>query len=279
MTTVFPGALDVETRPTGSDSFLTGATAGPTVIDDLADAVEAIEASIGITGTAVTTALRYLVNHGVIAADWRQTGKVTATLGSDQNDYNPASIATSSELRLTASVANVNITGLQDAGTPVDGRLMLICNASTTNTITLKNQSASSTAAYRFLFNNDLVLGPKQTALLRYDSVAARWEALFAPAIGGTVYFKGDLQVPTPANSLSAATRQYVDDEIAGLPVAFDPAQTPAFLQYSAGWPARTVATSSSTRCVIWKGPAATPPVIGGAGNAIDGVDVFWGES
>ncbi len=277
MTTAYPTAIDAMQRPLDADSFIDGsATDGTVVIDNMMDAIEALEAEVGVTGSAVTTSLRNIANFGRHTSQIHQTGDVTATLGANQNDYNPAGLSTASHLRLTASITNVNITGLAGGDA---GRLILVTNAGTTNTLTLVNQSSSSTAANRFLANNDLKLGPKQVALLRYDSVATRWEIVAAPAIGGTVFIAGDYQVPTPANAASVANRDYVDTEIAGIPTGFDPADTPAFIQYSGGWPARTTATADSTRMVIWKGPAATPPTIGGAGNAVDGVDAFWGES
>src|SRR3954470_1713451 len=85
-----------------------------------------------------------------------------ASIGSSQNDYNPANLSTASVLRLTASTP-VNITGLA-AG--ADGRMITVINIGT-NAIVLKNDDgATSTAANRFALTGDLTLAAKQSAIL-----------------------------------------------------------------------------------------------------------------
>ena len=71
------------------------------------------------------------------------------------------------------------------------------------------------------------------------------------------------------ANAQSAA-QTYTDTKVA---------TSPAYIQYdtsSSAYPARSTATSSSTRVVIWIGPVA--PSVGGSG-AVNNVDVWWRTS
>jgi hypothetical protein len=93
-----------------------------------------------------------------------------SSIGANQNDYNPTGLSTASTLRLTASAA-YNITGLAGGA---DGRLILIHNIGS-NTITLKDESASSAAANRFALNGDVVLNPDTSCILQYDSTSSRW--------------------------------------------------------------------------------------------------------
>ncbi len=90
----------------------------------------------------------------------------------DKNDYDPTSLATTAFLRLTSD-ASRNITGLAGG---VSGRLMMVVNTGSNN-ITLVDQSASSSAANRFLFATgfDQTLTPNQSVILRYDSITSRW--------------------------------------------------------------------------------------------------------
>ena len=90
------------------------------------------------------------------------TNRLTPTqISADQNNYNPAGLAAASVLRLSSD-ATRNITGLS-GGT--DGRLIIIENVGA-NAIVLKDASASSGAANRFLFGADLLLGANQSAAL-----------------------------------------------------------------------------------------------------------------
>jgi hypothetical protein len=77
--------------------------------------------------------------------------------------------------RLTSD-GNYDITGL--AGGAAD-RLLIVINAGTF-TLTLKHESASSTAANRFKFVGaaDKALAPDGVAILFYDGATTRWRAL-----------------------------------------------------------------------------------------------------
>jgi hypothetical protein len=93
-----------------------------------------------------------------------------AQITSNQNDYNPAGLATASLVRLNSD-ASRDVTGLQGG---VDGRLVAVFNIGSNN-IVLKDENASSSAANRFAFGADITLGAKQSIVLLYDSTSSRW--------------------------------------------------------------------------------------------------------
>jgi hypothetical protein len=96
-----------------------------------------------------------------------------AALASDQNDWAPTGVATCSTIRMSASAAGVDLTGLLAPAT--DGEIKILENVGTTYAITLTPSSASSAAANRFLVPKPIVVGPNQSVVLRYDLGDARW--------------------------------------------------------------------------------------------------------
>jgi hypothetical protein len=106
------------------------------------------------------------------------TGVISpASIGADQNDYNPTSLAIASRLRLTSSGA-YNITGL--AGGAL-GRILTIFNVGSFN-LTFTNEDAGSTAANRFNFSGsgNVVLTPHKAILVQYDNTSQRWRCISA---------------------------------------------------------------------------------------------------
>lgn len=102
-------------------------------------------------------------------------GAITPTaLSGDVNNYNPPGLSTALTLRIDGGAADRNVTGLT-AG--VDGRIVEILNIGATNSLILADQSASSTAANRFLFGANVTVGPNKAVVLRYDGTTARWRA------------------------------------------------------------------------------------------------------
>lgn len=110
------------------------------------------------------------------------TGDITPTaLAANTNNWAPTDLPIASTIRASASAA-VDLTGL-DGG--FDGRLIVLHNVGTF-TITLRDQSASSTAANRFIAAGaDLALAAGRAVLLQYDATASRWRAV-NPGGGGT---------------------------------------------------------------------------------------------
>jgi hypothetical protein len=98
---------------------------------------------------------------------------------SNQNDYNPAGIASASLLNLSSDAPR-SVSGLASGA---EGRVVGILNTGS-QPVTLLNENASSTAANRFALGGDIVIKSKRAALLRYDGAAARWFAIARPAPG-----------------------------------------------------------------------------------------------
>ena len=98
----------------------------------------------------------------------------------NQNDYNPTGLSTASTLRLSSD-ASRDVTGLQGGA---DGRILVLLNVGAQN-IVLKDESGSSTAAYRFALSADITVAADQAVILQYDSTSSRWRALSSPSGGG----------------------------------------------------------------------------------------------
>ena len=153
-----------------------GATATGSSLITAADAAAA-RTAIGATatGSSVITAADALAARVAIGG----TTLSPAALGSDQNNFAPAGIADATSLRITTSVAIVNLTGIQ---APAGETRMVVFNANAggSNTIGIVNESASSTAANRFLigFAGTLSLAPGQAAELWYDTISQRWRLI-----------------------------------------------------------------------------------------------------
>lgn len=106
------------------------------------------------------------------------TGVISPSqITSNQNDYNPAGIASASIVNLSSD-ASRSVSGLAGGA---EGRVVGLLNTGT-QPIALLNESASSTAANRFALSGDVAIAAKQAALLRYDGAASRWRALSRPA-------------------------------------------------------------------------------------------------
>lgn len=104
-----------------------------------------------------------------------------AQITADQNNYSPTDLASSSHLRLSTD-ASRTITGLAGGAT---GRIITIANVGS-NDLVLASESASSTAANRFLFaGGDLTVAADQTVALRYDGTSSRWRRMTETDSGG----------------------------------------------------------------------------------------------
>jgi len=106
---------------------------------------------------------------GTIATAGNSPAQITA----NQNDYNPGSASLFQRWNTDASR---NVTGLTFTGTKQDGQRHIIVNVGS-NDIVLVHQSASSTAANRFLNTTgaDITLTADQQAECIYDNTTARW--------------------------------------------------------------------------------------------------------
>lgn len=104
----------------------------------------------------------------------RLGGSLTATIAADQNNYNPAGLATATNLLISATGASRTITGLAGGAT---GRTIFFHNQGTNN-IVFPHDSALSTAANRFsnVGGQSLTVFPNQLLVLQYDSGSQRWK-------------------------------------------------------------------------------------------------------
>lgn len=110
--------------------------------------------------------------------DWRLTGVVTDSITANQNNYAPTGHAEASILQIDAD-GNYNITGIQGG---VQGRMLYIFNADTTNTITLTDNDTNSSAANRMLLpsSSNFTIQPESCVVLIYLSISdfSRWRML-----------------------------------------------------------------------------------------------------
>lgn len=112
-------------------------------------------------------------------------GDITPTaLAGSVNDYAPTGLSGAAVIRQDASIAST-ITGLT-GGT--DGRLLIVSNISTTNTITLTQNDAASAAANRFFLPGgvDKILQPRDRCVLLYDTTNSVWRVVAHTSTFGT---------------------------------------------------------------------------------------------
>lgn len=96
-----------------------------------------------------------------------------AQIAANQNDYNPVGFAAASVLQMSSDTAR-SVSGLAGGA---EGRVVSLINVGS-QSITLLDESASSSSANRFTLGGDLTVAAKQATTLRYDGAAARWQAI-----------------------------------------------------------------------------------------------------
>jgi hypothetical protein len=113
------------------------------------------------------------VNLDLVPTDGYMT--LIATIGSNTNNYAPTNIGLADYMVITPSTS-FDLTGIAGVRL-VKGRKMRIRNAHASNNITCPHDSASSTAANRFLNpgGTSFVIGPGMTADFEYCTIASRW--------------------------------------------------------------------------------------------------------
>jgi hypothetical protein len=136
---------------------------------------------------------------------------VQAAIASDQNDWNPAGLSTASTIRVDPGGSSRNITGIAGGSA---ARLLRITNvAAGTQTITLVNESASSTtAANRFTFSANQVIQPNQSVFLMYDDIGLRWRAAgvsFNPGTTSEIADVGDTELAGGSGKYADAAHQH----------------------------------------------------------------------
>jgi hypothetical protein len=144
--------------------------AGAVITADLADGAVTLAKTTGLQKSiTVSSAAPSGGSSGDLYVQTSASGQVTpATLTADANDYAPGA---GDIYRLSADAAR-NITGWT-AWT--DGTVKLLVNVGVNN-ITLKHQSASSSASNRFIiqWSGDFVIGPGGSAIIFCDATDSR---------------------------------------------------------------------------------------------------------
>jgi hypothetical protein len=104
-----------------------------------------------------------------------------AALGASVNNYQPAGSAaallTAREVRLSTSVATVNVTGIDASAIANQFTLTLVVLETSTGNVVLTNQDAGSNAANRFVLPGlaSLTLTPGSAVRLWYDGTSSLW--------------------------------------------------------------------------------------------------------
>lgn len=126
-----------------------------------------------------------------MVSTWAGDSLTPAQITATQNDYNPTGLSTAKTVLLSCDQAR-SITGLAGGW---DTRELWVINASTNadGDLIFRAENTGSTAANRILSDNDIVLEPGETLLLRYESAAARWRP-----IGGRRKYTGSTFRLTP---------------------------------------------------------------------------------
>lgn len=238
---------------------------------------DAFKLKVSNDGSAFIEALAIdqATGNAALSRGFALTGVISPSqLTSNQDNYNPAGIASASVLNLSSDALR-SVSGLAGGE---EGRIVSIVNTGS-QIISLLNESASSTAANRFALGGDVAINAKQAALLRYDSAAARWVALARPggrdvlAANRTYYVRSDGSDGNDGLSNSSGGAFLTIQKAINVVAALDLNGKAVTIQvgggtYSAGV---SVSTAFVGGVPLLQGDAATPGnvVISVTGNAI----------
>jgi hypothetical protein len=135
--------------------------------------------SVAVTGAATLSSTLALTGNATLAAGLAWAAETTLTgsispaqITANQNNYNPTGLATATILNLTSDAAR-DITGIVAQS---NGRLLVLMNSGG-YTITLKENSGSSSAANRFYLPGAADYGITLRNSLRLLYVTDHWQA------------------------------------------------------------------------------------------------------
>jgi hypothetical protein len=142
-----------------------------------ANLVGFIEDVVGSTGFPDATTGTFVVVRPATAGESGHTKSSPTALAGDVNNYSPTALLEAAPgvfLRVDPGGSNRNITGLI-AGRP--GQVVRLINLGAANTLILKHQSGSSSAANRFFCSNlaDAVVSAGAMITLVYDQTLGAW--------------------------------------------------------------------------------------------------------
>ena len=180
------GAHQNKTTTSQADATIRAQNIGATLI-----------AGFDVKAKADNTALVKLL--GALA----QAATVKAQITSNQNDYDIGA-KTGASFAISSDAAR-DITGIL-ATSVADGTLLFVQNVGSF-AITLKAESASSSAANRFALTGDISLSPDSGVILQYNATSSRWRALAVPGGSGMnkVTGSGYLVMPAAASGIDPA--------------------------------------------------------------------------
>lgn len=142
-------------------------TVTPVAISSLATA------DLPLTGTEIVPLVQDGTTKSIPVANLVSSWAAVATAALAAGDNNNLATDISEVSRLAVTLAgDANLTGLAGG---LDGKALMIQNRDAVDTLTIPNESASSSAANRFAINGDLIVPPLCGALFIYDGVIQRW--------------------------------------------------------------------------------------------------------
>ena len=195
MATSFPTSLDSFTNPSASDALDSVSVPHADQHANINDAVEALQAKVGVDGSAVTSSLDYQVN-----------GLPAGLLGSD---------STTSDLTLSTSdtdIVNTFVTLSTSRVLKITGYIGQLDNPSTTLNVTMRLRSdvAGSGVQYEISLTSLSSSAPSTVGLVMYVATFAAGTYNF--------YLAASTSTGTARANGSASRRHYVLVEDVGAP-------------------------------------------------------------
>jgi hypothetical protein len=150
MATNFPGGLDALTNPTSSDNLDSAAVLHDVQHANANDAIEAIQAKVGIDSSAVTTSLDYKLAHLPVEFGFACSDETSAlTVGTSKLVFRMPHAMTLTGVRAsvtTAPVGSTLVVDINEAGTSVLSTKLSIDASEKTSTTAASAAVISDTA-------------------------------------------------------------------------------------------------------------------------------------
>ncbi len=154
-----------------------GALSGDHSIDGALDVIGETTLDVALVDS-LQVATEFVCNaFADLANVIQRTGIISpAAIAAQANDWNPTGLSGASIVRMSATGAQ-SITGMVAPGS---GAVVTLINIDASDTITLEDEHAGSSAANRFALPNglDMTVLPFASVTLWYDSTSSRWRAI-----------------------------------------------------------------------------------------------------
>lgn len=184
-----------------------------------------------------------------------------AQITSNQNDYDIGA-KTGAAFSINSNAAR-DITGIL-ATSVADGTLLFIQNVGSF-TITLKDESASSTAANRFALTGDIALMPDAGVILQYNATSSRWRALAVPGGSGMnkLTGSGSLVMPAAATGIDPANSGVAWSNGAWSQVVASTSEADSIIGIIYGWDSQANSDNTEAEIEIGTGGAGSEVAVG----------------